>query len=86
MACLFLQSEKKALVKLTLDQKEEAEKAGGGDDQAGHDEGQAPGGGDESPSDQRAQDVPHRRVGVPHPHDEPSSAPQSTRPEGKTSV
>lgn len=59
--------------RLTLDEEEEADDAHGGDDEPRHDEGQPPVGGDPVAGDQGAQDVPHRRVGVPQPHDEPTS-------------
>lgn len=56
--------------KLTLNQEEEAQDPSGGDDESRDDEGHSPLGGDEGPSDEGAQDVSHRGVGVPHAHDE----------------
>lgn len=56
----------------TLNQEEEADDPHHGDDDARHNEGHAPGGWDERPCDERAQDIPHRCVRVPHSHDEPS--------------
>lgn len=58
--------------KLTLNQEEEAEDSHSGDDDARNNEGHAPGGCDKRSGDERAQDVPHRGVRVPHAHDEPS--------------
>lgn len=58
---------------LTLNEEEEADHAHGSDDEARYDEGHAPVGGDPVACDQRAQDVPHRGVGVPHTHDQTAS-------------
>lgn len=45
---------------LTLNQEEEADEPHYSDDNARHDKGHAPGGRDERPSYERAQDVPYR--------------------------
>lgn len=63
-------SERNEEAGLTLNEEEEADDAHDRDDESRHDEGQTPVRGDPVAGDQGAQDVSHRGVGVPQPHDE----------------
>lgn len=61
---------------LTFNEKEKAYYPHGCHDGPRHDEGQAPARGHPAASDQGPQNVAHRRVGIPDPHDQTSPATQ----------
>ena len=65
-------------IQLTGHKKKEDKDPQASNDESWHNEGQAPAGVDKGPSYDRAQDVAHWGVCIPHTHDKATTVPQHT--------